>query len=257
MIKKLNYNGMNKITDLFKDWKETLIWSCLQGHMGSAWVDDIENPKSVQVITADFCFFSGVPNVELVKNIPKCYKNSCILMVPENDLWGNIIEEIYKDKFEKFYRYAIKKEKDIFNRNKLNSFIDSIPEEYQIIKIDETIYNKANEEEWSRDLCSQFKSYEDFEKRGLGFVVSYNGELISGASSYTVYNGGIEIEIDTKREFRRRGLALACASKLILECLDRGLYPSWDAANKASVALSEKLGYHFDKEYITYEVILK
>jgi RimJ/RimL family protein N-acetyltransferase len=36
--------------------------------------------------------------------------------------------------------------------------------------------------------------------------------------------------------------------------MDKGLYPSWDAANRTSVALAEKLGYHFDKEYVTYAV---
>ncbi|MEG2303397.1 MAG: GNAT family N-acetyltransferase, partial [Niameybacter sp.] len=30
--------------------------------------------------------------------------------------------------------------------------------------------------------------------------------------------------------------------------------PHWDAANKASVALAEKLGYCLEKEYVTYEV---
>jgi predicted GNAT family acetyltransferase len=112
----------------------------------------------------------------------------------------------------------------------------------------------AKQEDWSRDLCSQFPTYEEYEKYGLGFVAVYEGKIVSGASSYTVYETGIEIEIDTKMEFRRNGLAIACASALILECLNRGIYPSWDAANKESVALSEKLGYHFDKEYVTYEV---
>ena len=65
--------------------------------------------------------------------------------------------------------------------------------------------------------------------------------------------GGIEIEIDTKEECRRRGLALACGARLILECLDRGLYPSWDAANLDSVRLAEKLGYRFDRAYTAYE----
>ena len=82
----------------------------------------------------------------------------------------------------------------------------------------------------------------------------HNNKIVCGASSYTVYNKGIEIEIDTKKEYRRKGLALVCASKLILECLDRGIYPSWDAANRGSVALAEKLGYHFEKEYVTYSV---
>ena len=44
---------------------------------------------------------------------------------------------------------------------------------------------------------------------------------------------------------------------LILECLERGWYPSWDAQNKESVALAEKLGYHFDYEYVAYEVYLR
>ena len=53
----------------------------------------------------------------------------------------------------------------------------------------------------------------------------------------------------------RKGLAYACGAKLILECIKNGLYPSWDAQNKWSVALAEKLGYHFSHEYIAYEII--
>lgn len=53
---------------------------------------------------------------------------------------------------------------------------------------------------------------------------------------------------------RRKGLASVCGAKLILECMKRGLYPSWDAQNKGSVALAEKLGYHFSHEYVAYEI---
>ena len=41
---------------------------------------------------------------------------------------------------------------------------------------------------------------------------------------------------------------------MILECLSRGLYPGWDAANRASVALAESLGYHEGAPYMSYEV---
>ena len=110
------------------------------------------------------------------------------------------------------------------------------------------------ENPWSADLCSQFKDYEDYRKRGLGVAAFDNKILAAGASSYTVYKEGIEIEVDTREDYRRKGLALCCAAQLILDCLERSLYPSWDAQNPASVALSEKLGYHFDKEYTAYEV---
>ncbi len=167
---------------------------------------------------------------------------------------GALIEQEYKDSYNKFVRYAIKKEPDVFDRKKLSSYIDKLPTDYKIEMIDEELFHKCMSEQWARDLCSQFSSYAQYKKNGLGAVILHRDTLVSGASSYTAYKDGIEIEIDTKPEYRRRGLALICASKLILECLDRNLYPSWDAANKESVALSEKLGYHFDKEYVTYSV---
>lgn len=103
-------------------------------------------------------------------------------------------------------------------------------------------------------MVSQFPDYETYQKSGLGVVITKEGTLVSGASSYSVFLDGIEIEIDTRKEYRRKGLASVCGAKLILECLDRGVYPSWDAQNLWSVALAEKLGYHFAYEYDAYEI---
>ena len=85
-------------------------------------------------------------------------------------------------------------------------------------------------------------------------MVVKNGEIVSGASSYTRYREGIEIEVDTVETERRKHLALIVCSALILKCLNEDLYPSWDAQNMASVRLAEKLGYQFDHEYTAYEV---
>ena len=91
---------------------------------------------------------------------------------------------------------------------------------------------------------------------GWGVVILKDGEPVSGASSYSGYLGGIEVEIGTREDFRRKGLACICGAKLVLECMERGLYPSWDAQNLWSAALAQKLGYHFDKEYPAYEIYL-
>jgi len=89
----------------------------------------------------------------------------------------------------------------------------------------------------------------------LGAVVLKNGELVAGASSYSRYREGIEIEVDTRKDHRRKGLAYVCGARLILECLERGLYPSWDAQNMWSVELAKKLGYHFSHVYTAYEIV--
>ena len=46
----------------------------------------------------------------------------------------------------------------------------------------------------------------------------------------------------------------SAAAKLMLACLDRQLYPSWDAQNPVSDNLAKKLGYRFDREYPVYEM---
>ena len=246
--------NMSKISPLYDNWNETLIWSCLQGYMGTAWADDETNPRSAQIVIADFCIYAGVPNEALVRNRPPEYLSDFVIMVPQNQEWAALIESVYGKGATAVTRYAIKKETDVFDREKLQSIVENTGADYCLRMIDEDIYNQAMANRWSRDLCSQFADYREYSEKGLGAAILHKGELVAGASSYTVYRGGIEIEIDTRSDYRRKGLALACGARLILACMDRELYPSWDAQNKGSVALAENLGYHFDKEYVVYEV---
>ena len=41
---------------LFENWDEALIWSCLQGHMGTITADDAVHPASAVIDIGDFCF---------------------------------------------------------------------------------------------------------------------------------------------------------------------------------------------------------
>ncbi|OTY76663.1 GNAT family N-acetyltransferase [Bacillus thuringiensis serovar vazensis] len=68
--------------------------------------------------------------------------------------------------------------------------------------------------------------------------------------SYSIYDKGIEIEVATDHNYRRKGLVTIVNAALILYCLEKGIHPNWDAANTTSA----KLGYVFDKAYHTYFV---
>lgn len=151
-------------------------------------------------------------------------------------------------------QYVFNKEQNIFDKEKLQKVVHSLAPEYTLKMIEEDIFNQCRSNDWSRDLVSQYKDYDMYRRLGIGAVVLKDGIPVSGASAYLRYREGIEIEIDTKEEYRRKGLAYICGAKLILECLERELYPSWDAQNKWSVTLAEKLGYHFDHEYTAYEI---
>ncbi|BCN30623.1 GNAT family N-acetyltransferase [Anaeromicropila herbilytica] len=256
---KVNQNQMVNIAPLFEGWEETMIWSCLDGCMGQAWADQIEHPSIALIIVSDFGFLAGdVDSVEasvVASYIPDYYER--LILVPKDAECGKLIQKVYASRSDRsitsFQRYALKKEKDAFNREHLQSYVDALPKEYQILPIDKEIFQVIKCEDWSYDLVSAFSSFEDYlEKAAVGYVVIKDSKIVSGVSTYTYYKGGVEIEIDTHPEYRRRGLGIACAARFILECISRDLYPSWDAANKGSLDLAIKLGYHFDKEYTAY-----
>ena len=237
-----------KAHDLFEGWEETLIYSCLQKVMGKVFVTDKEAPESAMAYVGCFAFYAGIPNKELVINKPEGF----VIMVPQNKEWEACIEECFS-RAKKVTRYAIKKN-TVFEKDRLKKLVEKITDGYEIKPIDEELYDKCLTDPATVDFVSSFGSKERFLEIGRGMVILKSGRIVAGASSYTRYNEGIEIEVDTVEEERRQGLATIASAALILRCLDEGLYPSWDAQNLNSVHLAEKLGYEFDHEYTAYEV---
>ena len=242
------------IAPLFDGWNETMIFSCLQDVMGVAYADSLITPTAAQISLGDFCFFAGAANEELLRHQPENLHSNFAVLVPQNSKWEAAIERCYGDRVTRFMRYATKKDPSAFDKAKLQGIVSALAPPYELRLIDRALYEEIMSLDWARDLCINYANYDDYHLHGLGVAVLKHGAVVSGASSYTSYRGGIEIEIDTRRDERRKGLASACGAALILECLKRDWYPSWDAQNKGSLALAERLGYQFDKEYPVYEI---
>ena len=187
--------------------------------------------------------------MEIVRKKPEGFT----IMVPQNKDWAQLIEECYPSA-KRVTRYAIKKD-TIFDKIKLQNEISKLPIGYKIHKLDADIYDQCLKNPVMVDFVSAFESKEKYLQIGRGMVILKDGQIVSGASSYTRYKEGIEIEVDTIEAERRKHLATIACSALILNCLEEGLYPSWDAQNINSVRLAEKLGYEFDHEYVAYEVV--
>ena len=244
----IELDDTSKVKSLFEGWKETLIDSCIQKVMGKVFVLDPDEPESAFAFVGCFGFFAGAPSMELVENKPAGF----VIMIPQNREWAELVETAYPDA-KRVTRYAIKKD-TCFDTESLKKNLQMLPFGYELKKIDEKIYDKCLKNPVTADFVSSFESKEKYLKDGRGVVITKDGEIVSGASSYTRYREGIEIEVDTVESERRKNLALIACSALILKCLEEGLYPSWDAQNMDSVHLAEKLGYEFDHEYAAYEV---
>ena len=233
---------------IFAGWQETLIYSCLQNVMGKIYVTDTENPRSAFAFIGCFGFLAGELDRELVLSKPDGF----VIMVPQNEEWAALIEDCYPDA-KRVTRYAIRKD-TCFDQSALRKELEKLPEGYELKPIDSALYDQCLENPVTRDFVSPFGSREKYLELGRGMVITKDGRIVSGASSYTRYREGIEIEVDTAESERRKHLATIACAALILRCLKEGLYPSWDAQNMTSVRLAEKLGYEFDHEYAAYEI---
>ena len=238
----------SKAAPLFAGIQDTSVLSCLQKVMGRIYVTDPDAPASALAYAGCFAFCAGAPDRELLLALPEGFS----ILVPGGKAWETLTEKTFPAA-KKITRYAIRKDTR-FDRALLQSYADALPAGYTLRRIDGALYEQCLLSPVTEDFVSVFETKERFLALGRGFVLLKDGAIVSGASSYTAYHGGIEIEVDTVREERRKHLALAASAALILSCLDDGLYPSWDAHNTASVALAEKLGYTLSHPYTAYEL---
>jgi RimJ/RimL family protein N-acetyltransferase len=139
-----------------------------------------------------------------------------------------------------------------WDRLRLRAFIDGLPEGYELRRI--TREDAARFRELAGSLVYNFSSLDHFIDCGVGFGVEREGRFVSGCSSFAISSRRVEFEMQTHRDFRRRGLATAAASAMIEYCVRRGLEPCWDAHNQISAALARKLGFFNPALYTAYEV---
>lgn len=237
--------------ELFETFHDTMVLSCLSGMMGDVYAVAEWPLCSAVAVLGDFSFFAGQPSEELLRFQPA--GQPYCLLTPQNDIWAAEIRRVFGKAVSPRTRYAFYRDASGFVPKKLQEMAALLPEGVVLSPIDDALYVRCLSEEWARDFVSNYESPEAFARMGVGFLALRDGEVLAGASSYSSYPGGIEIEIDTRKDQRRQGLARACGARLMLECLERGLYPSWDAANKISVHLAETLGYRFREEYTVYQ----
>ena len=87
----------------------------------------------------------------------------------------------------------------------------------------------------------------------MGYCIMEGDVIAAACTAALVCSKGIEMNIITHPQFRKKGLATIVAASMITDCLEKGLEPHWDAANDISKTLALKLGY---KEAGSYDIVV-
>ena len=226
-----------------------VVAAVIEGGMGRVFADAQEKP-CVALAVLDFHLLAGDP---LHANAPLLFRqlqpgNTVVAPTPA---WRQLVAATWPDGLTVHRREAFQTEQ--FDTNKLKGFCQALPSGFDLrqVRLEEVAQFATD---LGRSLIYNFRSAEEFITRGVGMGILHQGRFVSGASSAAVGGGKFEIEIQTRSEFRRRGLARAVAAALILHGLEHGIEACWDAANEPSAALARQLGFHSTGKYEAYRL---
>src|SRR5215471_1274432 len=221
----------------------------IEGGMGRVFADAQEEP-SVALAVLDFHFLGGDP---LHANAPLLFKllHPGNVVIAPTPAWRQLVAVTYPDALTVHRREAFQAEQ--FDVDQLRRFCQALPGGFELrqVRLEEVAQFATD---LAPALIYNFRSHEEFITRGVGMGILHRGRFVSGVSSAAVGGGKFEIEIQTHRQFRRRGLARAVAAALILYCLEHGIEACWDAANEPSAALARQLGFHSTGKYEAYRL---
>lgn len=240
----------------------------LQGVMGRGFCDSEEAPTYGIIQTGSFCYLGGNGEGNGKKNIlnllPSLQKNTNITAVPLSESWDEQL--MAHPSYRRRTRYAMNQPSlKYFNRNKLTTYISNVSydpdyagsnttRKFVIKPIDEQYEKLIHKQFWCHPFTMNYGGYANFSETGFGFVMleGHTGKLAGATCSYSSSLDSIEIEIAVNPAFRKSGLGVALASRMVLECISREKQPRWDATDLVSVKLAEKLGFQLEEEYISY-----
>ena len=236
--------------ELFKTWKKYMVLYGLNSQIGTVYRNS--DRTTIFYDIGNFLYLAGELDSRFWEDFVRQYGLDYKIIISEDTKWQDFLHR--QVGLISFTRYSFK-DKANFQVEFLNDLVSQLEKGYNIVPIDNHIYDCFSEEEWSQDLQGDFESYQNFTlKGGFGFVIVKNKELIAGISSGLVYQGAVEVEVATRPNEQGNGFAKKLGAAMILESLNRDTFPLWDAHNVASKKVAEFLGYELVGPYEAFEL---
>lgn len=205
--------------------------AALQGAFGRR-----EKFSRSSITDALFVYLDGEPEEESIGVVDSRFRNRPLVCLTK--AWEEQITVRYPD--AAVYRRTMMKPACRFI---LPESI-GVPEGYRLAGMDEGAF-----EQHPFSHGENYPCWAAFQAEGSGAVVYHGGEIVSAASSFLSLDGEIELDVFTKESHRGKKLAAACISRMLQDCMERGITVHWDAQNDVSRHLAERFGFEAETEY--------
>lgn len=252
----------------FRSPSSVILMSALEQGICEIWCDDNTNPKNIVAFTESSAYVDGsIVQEDIINSIydwMKKHKKERYQIIFQNGIVKDSINQAFaKSKmgteytYEKTKRNLMDIDMEALDTIKLESFINEFPAEYQLLEIDEKLYEKVLNDKYLAQFVHGFSNAADFINNGLGYFVLFNEEIVGGISSCARYEDNVEVQIAIHPAHRGKHLARSIGAKFVLECQKIKLYPWWDCANPTSEHIANTLGYFLKQENCTYKMQIR
>jgi hypothetical protein len=251
-VVKIAANERDALAPLFREnrYDTVLMNSVLEGCFGVSYADSRATPSTARLDSGAFTILGGNPKANavtaLLRHVPISY------VTPQNSEWRQVLEVEFGNRLSplRFTEFS----SESLNVNHLIKLARELPDDLELRNIDKPLAERLVSDLNNEYFFENFESIEDFLKRGMGYCILHKKVIVSAATSMARCNKAVDIEIETKSEYRKRGLGTIVGAKLALDCLENGINPKWLAANVDSEKLAQKLGYVKVNTYETFEI---
>jgi GNAT superfamily N-acetyltransferase len=223
----------------------------IEGQMGKAYVDDPREPTAFKIEVGPFFYLAGDATGP---SGPAMLENTVpyTLFMPSSPGWTEEGKRIYGERLLDLDRYSFSSEH--ISVEHLDHLCQISAFRGDVRHMDLPFAMQLWGQDHFVDL-SDFDSPEDFVGRGIGFYLEKHGKVVGAAFSSLVCSRGIEVSIFVLEDYRRQGIAILLAARLLKWCAENNAEAHWDAANPESCRLAEKLGYIQTGEYKAYYLV--
>ncbi len=191
------------------------------------------------ITDALFVYLDGEPEPESIARVESHFRNRPLVCMTE--AWEERIRAQYPD--AAIYRRTMMKPARRF----LIPEHTEVPDGYLPAGMDESAF-----EQHPFSHGKNYSGWAAFQEEGSGAVVYHGGEIVAAASSFLSMDKEVEMDVSVKEIHRGKNLATACVSRMLQDCMKRGITVHWDAQNDVSRHLAVKFGFEAEQQYSVY-----
>lgn len=218
---------------------------------GKVFVDSMHDPKILLLQYSYFNFLSGNPNNDHLEELLSYIPRHKVIILPSEE-WVKALKKHFRFKFVEIKNIRWKFSSNDLNLTHISKLADNSYTEFILEKIDESNINLFTGE-LKGSILGLFGTLELFLKKGFGYCLR-DGNIIvcSAITAHPPFKNAFEIQVNTDKNYRKKGLATIVCATLMKYSLKNGFIPHWDADNNPSVNLALKLGYTNPVQYGYY-----